>query len=96
MLAARVTTVLVGPPLAVTGFGAGVCVCVLAIVLGGPVVGVAACVTKCKNRARERTLQLEAAERREIHAQAALDALPDGLGDADRAQYFLDHGVWPP
>lgn len=94
LLAARVTTALVGPPIAVTVTGVGVCGCVLAIVLGGPVVGVAACVKKCKKRARERTLRLEAAERREANPQAVLAALSD-MGDADRAQYFLDHGVWP-
>jgi hypothetical protein len=63
-----------------------------------PVLGVAACVKIFKRRSKARALRLQAAEQREQMASLALahTAESEALGDAERAQYFVEHGAWPP
>lgn len=88
LLAARTATVLLGPPLVTVGVGVALCGGLVAVVLACPVLGVRACVGKC---ARVRTA------RRHQQARALAMAQTQGLvGNTAPAQYFIDHGVWPP
>ncbi len=98
LVAARATTVLLGPPIAAAGLGVAVCGGLVAMGVACPVLGVAACVKICKRRSKARALRLQAAEQREQMASLALahTAESEALGDAERAQYFVEHGAWPP
>jgi hypothetical protein len=90
LLAARATTVILGPPIVVAGVGVVICGGLVVIVLACPVLGIAACVKKCSQRSRARALRLQAVENRKQMAGLA-------AGSAEFAgQYFAEHGVWPP
>ena len=96
LLAARTATVLLGPPLVAVGVGVALCGGLVAIVLRCPVLGVAACVRKCRERAACRAMRVETARRREQVRAFAMAHAQEALGNTDPAQYFIDHGVWPP